>query len=97
MDRDNEYLYFFFGNYGEERSEQAATVNAPFIEMFSPQLFESPLRSELAHPEAVIENGAIPLPSTPGLGVELVEETVEKYRVDMPGGRLGPVRERGRQ
>jgi len=72
------------------RHFQAATVNAPFIEMFSPQLFDSPLRSELVRPEPVIEEGAIALPSAPGLGVELVQEIVEQYRSDVHDRRLRP-------
>jgi L-alanine-DL-glutamate epimerase-like enolase superfamily enzyme len=79
------------------RHFQAATVNAPFIEMFSPQLFESPLRSELVRPEPVIEDGAIPLPSAPGLGVELVDEIVEQYRADVHDGRPRTSHERERR
>jgi L-rhamnonate dehydratase len=59
----------------------AATANAPFIELLSPALFDSPLRAELTRPEPELEDGTLPLPATPGLGIELVEEAVARYRV----------------
>jgi L-rhamnonate dehydratase len=60
----------------------AATANAPFVEFLSPALFDSPLRAELTRPEPELEDGTFPLPETPGLGVELVEEAVARYRVE---------------
>jgi L-rhamnonate dehydratase len=60
----------------------AATPNVPFVEVLSPALFDSPLRAQLTAPEPVVEDGTFPLPSAPGLGIELVEEAVAKYRVD---------------
>jgi L-rhamnonate dehydratase len=64
------------------RHFQAATVNAPYVEMFHPALFESPLRRELVRPEPEIHDGEIPLPAAPGLGVELDEAAVLRYRVE---------------
>ncbi len=64
------------------RHFQAATANVPFVETLVPELWPSPLRAELTTPEPTVEDGAIPLPTAPGLGIELVEETVERYRVD---------------
>jgi L-alanine-DL-glutamate epimerase-like enolase superfamily enzyme len=64
-----------------QRHYQAATANAPYVEMFHPALFASPLRAELTGPEPLISDGRIGLPSAPGLGVELDEEAVERYRV----------------
>lgn len=64
------------------RHYQATTVNAPYIEMFHPDLFASPLRASLVRPEPVLSDGAIPLPTAPGLGIELVDQTVQRYRVD---------------
>ncbi len=61
---------------------QAATENAPFIEVLSPELYASPLRAELVRPEPEVRDGRIPLPTEPGLGIELVEEAVSKYRVE---------------
>lgn len=59
---------------------QAATANAPYVELFHPEQFASPLRAELVAPEPVVVDGSIPLPTAPGLGVELVPEAVERYR-----------------
>jgi L-rhamnonate dehydratase len=61
---------------------QAASPNAPLVELLHPALFDSPLRAELTQPEPVLRaDGTIPLPETPGLGVELVPEAVDAYRV----------------
>jgi L-rhamnonate dehydratase len=65
-----------------ERHFQAATENAPFVEFLVPELYASPLRAELVRPEPDVRDGTIHLPTEPGLGVELVEEAVTKYRVD---------------
>jgi L-rhamnonate dehydratase len=59
---------------------QAATVNAPYFELLHPSLFESPLRRDLARPELEIREGGITIPETPGLGVELDEDAVARYR-----------------
>jgi L-rhamnonate dehydratase len=65
-----------------QRHFQAATANAPWIELFHPELFESVLRRDLLAEEPEIVEGTIPLPTRPGLGVDLDEETVERYRTD---------------
>jgi L-alanine-DL-glutamate epimerase-like enolase superfamily enzyme len=64
-----------------ERHFQAASHNVPFIETLVPELYDSPLRAELVRPEPPLCDGLIPLPSEPGLGVDLVPEAVDKYRV----------------
>lgn len=64
------------------RHFQAATANAPYVELLHPGLFDSPLRQELTFPEPAVEDGSMPLPTEPGLGVELVEEAVAKYRTE---------------
>jgi L-alanine-DL-glutamate epimerase-like enolase superfamily enzyme len=63
------------------RHYQAATPNAPWIEVLHPDLFESILRRELAGPEPPLVDGAYPLPREPGLGVELDETAVGRYAV----------------
>ena len=63
------------------RHFQAATPNVPFVEHLSPELFDSPLRRELVSPEPTLVDGAIELPTAPGLGIELDEAPVERYRV----------------
>ena len=62
------------------RHFQAATPNVPFVEHLSPDLFDSPLRRELVLPEPAIVDGAIELPTLPGLGIELDADAVERYR-----------------
>ena len=62
------------------RHFQAATPNVPFVEHLSPDLFDSPLRRELVSPEPAIVDGAIELPTAPGLGIELDAEAVDRYR-----------------
>ena len=62
------------------RHFQAATPNVPFVEHLSPDLFDSPLRRELVSPEPAIVDGAIELPTAPGLGIELDADAVDRYR-----------------
>ena len=63
------------------RHFQAATVNSPYIEMFSPDLFPSPLRRELVDGEPTISDGTMLLPSAPGLGVTLNDDALNRYGV----------------
>jgi len=64
------------------RHFQAACPAAPLFEYVSPQVFDSPLRRELVSPEPVIVDGFMELPTAPGLGIELNEELVERWRTD---------------
>ena len=64
------------------RHLQAATPNVPLVEHLSPDLFDSPLRRELVTPEPAIVDGAMELPTAPGLGIELDAAAVERYRTD---------------
>ena len=59
---------------------QAATVNVPYIEMLSPELYASRLRAELVRPEPTVRNGTLELPTRPGLGIEIVDEALATYR-----------------
>jgi L-alanine-DL-glutamate epimerase-like enolase superfamily enzyme len=63
------------------RHFQAATPCCPLVETCHPALFDSTLRSSLTGPEAVLEDGSLPLPDRPGLGVAVDEAVVERYRV----------------
>jgi L-alanine-DL-glutamate epimerase-like enolase superfamily enzyme len=65
-----------------QRHFQAATPNAPFVEMLHPTLFPSPLREELVASEPEIVDGVVALPREPGLGVTIVEEAVIRYKAD---------------
>lgn len=60
---------------------QAITTNTPFFEYFPPYLFDSPIREHLVSPEPVVKDGAIALPTAPGLGITLNEEIVARYTV----------------
>lgn len=65
----------------------AATPNCPTFEFLSPELCRSPLRSALVHPEPVVRDGLMALPSAPGLGIDLDEDVVAEYRVDWLGSQ----------
>jgi L-alanine-DL-glutamate epimerase-like enolase superfamily enzyme len=62
------------------RHFQAATANVPYVESLSPELFDSPLRRELVSAEPELADGLLPLPTGPGLGVELDADAVARYR-----------------
>lgn len=55
----------------------------PYIEFAPAEVYESPLRlkiQELAHP---VVNGAIQLPTRPGIGIELPQDLLDHYRMDI--------------
>jgi L-rhamnonate dehydratase len=60
----------------------ASTACCPYIEFLPVELAESPLRRELLARELAIVNGTITIPETPGLGVVLNREAIDKYRVN---------------
>ena len=64
------------------RHFQAACPAAPLFEYVSPQVFDSPLRRELVSPEPSISDGFMALPTAPGLGIELNNDLVERWRID---------------
>src|SRR5262245_12712702 len=66
------------------RHFQAACPAAPLFEYISPRVFDSPLRRELVSPEPVISEGFMDLPTAPGLGLQLNEELVNRWRIDRP-------------
>ena len=57
----------------------AITPDIPFAEY---TVSESPLRRELVKVDTTLENGTATIPQAPGLGVELDEEVLNKYRMD---------------
>jgi L-alanine-DL-glutamate epimerase-like enolase superfamily enzyme len=58
------------------------TDHCAFIEYLPPQLCHERLRRELAHEELVLDaDGTIPLPTKPGLGVEVDWDVVRRYKV----------------
>jgi L-rhamnonate dehydratase len=60
----------------------AAMANVPHFELVSPELWGSALRRELTTPEPKLVDGWMALPDTPGLGIELDEDAVARYRID---------------
>jgi L-alanine-DL-glutamate epimerase-like enolase superfamily enzyme len=59
----------------------AATAHCPYIEFLPAQLAESALRRELVRDELQMADGVIPLPRKPGLGIELNQDALKKFRV----------------
>jgi L-alanine-DL-glutamate epimerase-like enolase superfamily enzyme len=78
------------------RHFQAATANAPFFEFHSPEVYDSPLRRHLVSPEPTVEEGRMPLPDSPGLGVTLDDRIVEQYTFDSAGHSPRPEGAQGR-
>jgi L-alanine-DL-glutamate epimerase-like enolase superfamily enzyme len=64
------------------RHFQAACPASPLFEFISPHVYESPLRRDLVSPEPEVRDGLMDLPERPGLGIELNEEVVRRYRTD---------------
>jgi L-alanine-DL-glutamate epimerase-like enolase superfamily enzyme len=60
------------------RHFSAAVPNCPYTEYFHPELFPSWLRANLAGPEPELRDGCWMLPDSPGFGVELDEDVVER-------------------
>lgn len=58
----------------------AVTSHCPYIEFLPPRLTESSLRRDLVLNEPMIQNGAIPLPESPGLGIQLNPDAIHKYK-----------------
>ena len=59
----------------------AASSNCPFIEYLPRELSESAIRKELVKDELEMIQGEIALPKKSGLGIELDEAAIQKYRV----------------
>ncbi len=59
----------------------AATAHCAYIEFLPAALAESPLRRDLVVEELRLVGGATPLPQSPGLGIELNREALDRYTV----------------
>jgi L-alanine-DL-glutamate epimerase-like enolase superfamily enzyme len=57
----------------------AVTPNCPFIEFLPHDLSESPLRKELLSTEFDMADGVLPLPTRPGLGIELNRDALDRF------------------
>ncbi len=68
---------------GIAASAHLATITSacPYIEFLPHQLSDSALRTDLVSRELPVEDGRILLPKLPGLGVDLDEAALDKYRV----------------
>ena len=58
----------------------AATSRCAFIEFLPSELCESSLRRELVKDELKMENGSLPLPGKPGLGVQLDRDALNRFK-----------------
>src|SRR5262245_17785825 len=58
----------------------AASPVCPYIEFLPAELSESPIRTSLVTDEPRVVDGTLPLPTRPGLGVELNRDALERYR-----------------
>ena len=59
----------------------ATSITCPYIEFLPSELAESQLRKELVTEEHEVIEGAIPLPTKPGLGIEINQNKLEQYLV----------------
>jgi len=59
-----------------------ANAHCPYIEFLPAALSESGLRRELVRDELELVDGQIALPQKPGLGIELNEDALERFRAD---------------
>jgi L-alanine-DL-glutamate epimerase-like enolase superfamily enzyme len=60
----------------------AVSPNCDYIEFLPAELSESPMRKDLTCDELRMVDGVIPLPTKPGLGVELNRDAVERYAAE---------------
>jgi len=59
----------------------SATHSPVLYDFYQRELAESQLRKDLVLEELPLENGKIPLPNKPGLGIIVDEEKLNKYSV----------------
>ncbi len=59
----------------------AVTPHCPYIEFLPADLCDSLLRKHLVQDELKIENGVIPLPSKPGLGIEVDRRALQRFEI----------------
>jgi L-alanine-DL-glutamate epimerase-like enolase superfamily enzyme len=57
----------------------AGTPHCRYIEFLPAELSESPLRRHLVKGEPSMEDGSIPVPAEPGLGIELDREAFKEF------------------
>ena len=67
----------------------AATVHlalyssiTPYIEFAAAEVFDSPLRQQLQDLGDPVENGAIQVPTRPGIGIDVPQELIDDFKLD---------------
>jgi L-alanine-DL-glutamate epimerase-like enolase superfamily enzyme len=56
------------------------TPHCPFIEFLPAELSASNLRKELLEEEPRLQDGVIPLPTAPGLGIKLNRDALARFK-----------------
>lgn len=56
----------------------ARTTETPMLEL---DTYENPFRDDLVTAPAQVVDGVVAVPTGPGLGIEMVEEVIERYRI----------------
>ena len=59
----------------------AVTPHCPFVEYLPPPLCDSLLRQDLVIEELQLVNGVLPLPKKPGLGIEIDQTALRRFKV----------------
>lgn len=59
----------------------AAVEHCPYIEHAPASLYPSLMRDHLVRGEPIAQDGFFPLPTAPGLGVELDEDALQRFRI----------------
>lgn len=60
----------------------AVSPNCDYIEFLPAELSESPMRKDLTSDELRMVDGVIPLPTKPGLGIELNRDALDRYAAE---------------
>jgi L-alanine-DL-glutamate epimerase-like enolase superfamily enzyme len=54
----------------------------PYFEYPPPEIYDSPLRETLAHLAGIpVTDGLMPVPVAPGIGIELTDDVIARFRV----------------
>jgi L-alanine-DL-glutamate epimerase-like enolase superfamily enzyme len=53
----------------------------PYVELAPPELYWSPLRRAIQEVGLPVVGGAIALPERPGLGVDLPDDLIRRFRI----------------
>jgi L-alanine-DL-glutamate epimerase-like enolase superfamily enzyme len=56
---------------------------SPYVEYAAAQIYESPLRAELQAIGLPVFDGAMPLPTQPGIGIDVPAELISRFKLDL--------------